>query len=246
METITRALEGRVVIITGASSGIGAATARAMAPLGCRLVLAARAPERLEALAAKLDTESLVVPTDVADAAMVQAMVDRTVARFGRVDVMFANAGIYFPGQFHESDPAAYSRLLAVNVDGVLNCTRAVLPQMKAQGSGDILVTSSIAGHSELRDEPIYSPSKHAVQTFVHTVRRQVAAMGIRVGSIAPGSVATELWGITDPDEIDRLTTQERQYVRAEDVARAVIFMLSQPPHVTIRDLVILPQGQDI
>ena len=246
METITRALEGRVVIITGASSGIGAATARAMAPLGCRLVLVARSPERLEALAAELDTESLVVPTDVADAAMVQAMVDRTIDRFDRVDVMFANAGIYFPGQFHESDPAAYSKLLDVNVDGVLNCTHAVLPQMKAQGSGDILVTSSIAGHSELRDEPIYSPSKHAVQAFVHTVRRQVSAMGIRVGSIAPGSVATELWGITDPDEIDRLTAQERQYVRAEDVARAVIFMLSQPPHVTIRDLVILPQSQDI
>ena len=107
-------------------------------------------------------------------------------------------------------------------------------------------MTSSIAGHSELRDEPIYSPSKHAVQTFVHTVRRQVAAMGIRVGSIAPGSVATELWGITDAGEIDRLADDERTYLRAEDVANAAVFMLSQPPHVTIRDLVILPQAQDI
>jgi ribitol 2-dehydrogenase len=246
MEPLTHVLDGKVVIITGASSGIGAATARALAPLGCRLVLVARSPGRLEALAAELDAKTLVAAADVADPVAVQAMVDRTVEHFGRVDVMFANAGIYFPGRIDEGDPADWSKLLDINIGGVLNCTHAVLAQMKAQGSGDILVTSSIAGHSELRDEPIYSPSKHAVQTFVHTVRRQVAEMGIRVGSIAPGSVATELWGITDPAEIERLTVKERQYVRAEDVAQAVIFMLSQPPHVTIRDLVILPQGQDI
>ncbi len=246
MESSTQDLAGKVVIITGASSGIGAATARALAPLGCRLVLVARSGEKLEALAAELDTETLVAPTDVADAAAVQAMVDRAVDRFGRVDVMFANAGVYFPGQFHEADPAAYATLLEINVTGVFNCAHAVLPLMMEQGSGDLLVTSSIAGHSELRDEPIYSPSKHALQAFVHTVRRQVAASGVRVGEVAPGSVATELWGITDQAEIDRLTEEERRFVRAEDVARVVVFMLSQPPYVTIRDVVILPQGQDI
>ena len=246
MEPETEPLEGKVAIITGASSGIGRAMARALAARGSRLVLVARSREDLEAVAADLDAEALVAPADVADYAAVRAVVDRTVERFGRVDVMFANAGMYFPGQFVDSDPAAWSKLLDVNIDGVLNCAYAVLDQMRAQATGDILVTSSIAGHSELRDEPIYSPSKHAVQTFVHTVRRQVAAMGIRVGSIAPGSVATELWGITDAEEIDRLTDVERTYVRAEDVAEAAVFMLSQPPHVTIRDLVMLPQAQDI
>ena len=246
MEALTQSLQDKVVIITGASSGIGAATARAMAPLGCRLVLVARSAEKLEALAAELKTETLVRPTDVADAAAVKVMVDHAVERFGRVDVMFANAGVYFPGQFHVTEPAAFAKLLEINVTGVLNCAHAVLPLMMEQGSGDLLVTSSIAGHSELRDEPIYSPSKHAIQAFVHTVRRQVASRGVRVGEVAPGSVATELWDITDQAEIDRLTDQERQYVRAEDVARVVLFMLSQPPYVTIRDVVILPQAQDI
>ena len=191
MEATTQSLQGKVVIITGASSGIGAATAIAMAPLGCRLVLVARSREKLEALAADLEAETLVAPTDVADSAAVQAMVERAVERFGRVDVMFANAGVYFPGLFHEADPAAFAELLEINVTGVFNCAHAVLPLMMEQGSGDILVTRSIAGHSELRDEPIYSPSKHALQAFVHTVRRQVAASGVRVGEVAPGSVAT-------------------------------------------------------
>ena len=92
----------------------------------------------------------------------------------------------------------------------------------------------------------MYSASKHAVQTLVHTLRRQVAGHGIRVGAIAPGAVANELWGISDAEEIERLSVGERSYLRSEDVARAVVFMLSQPPHVTIRDLVMLPQSQDL
>jgi ribitol 2-dehydrogenase len=157
-----------------------------------------------------------------------------------------ANAGLYVPGPIDEGDPAAWSTLMDVNVDGVMNCTHAVLPQMKAQGSGDILVTSSISGCVDIDWEPVYSASKHAIQGFVHTVRRQLRGMGIRVGSIAPGQVANELWGITDPGDIARKSTEERHYLRSEDVARAVAFMLAQPPHVTIRDLVILPQSQDI
>jgi len=107
-------------------------------------------------------------------------------------------------------------------------------------------VTSSISGFVDIDWEPIYSASKHAIQGFVHTLRRQVAADGIRVGAIAPGAVANELWGFTDPEEIERLSVAEHGYLRSEDVANAVVFMLSQPPHVTIRDLVMLPQNQDI
>ena len=173
-------------------------------------------------------------------------MVEATIERFGRVDVMFANAGIYIPGKVDEGDPDAWSYLMNVNVDGVLFCAHAVLEQMKAQGSGDILVSSSISGFVDIDWEPIYSASKHAVTGFVHTLRRQVAPMGVRVGLIAPGAVATELWDVTDPDEIDRLADEEHSFIRAEDVARAVVFMLTQPPYVTIRDLVIMPQKQDI
>ena len=239
-------LAGKVVIITGASSGIGAATARALAPLGCKLTLAARSTDRLEALADELGRESvLVLPTDVTVGAQVVRMVEETVAHFGRVDVLFANAGIYIPGQAAEGDPDASANLMDVNIDGVLRGVHAVLPHMMAQKSGDILVTSSISGFVDIHWEPVYSASKHAIQGFVHTLRRQVAGHNIRVGAIAPGMVANELWGFTDPAGIAEMV-EKHASLTSEDVAEAVIFMLSRPPHVTIRDLVMLPQNQDL
>ena len=239
-------LSGKVVIITGASSGIGAATARLLAEYGCKLTLAARSESKLQALAESLETETLVMPTDVTIPADIVKMVEQTVATFGRIDVMFANAGIYIPGEVEAGDPDAWSNLLNVNIDGVLRCVHAVLPHMKAQQSGDILVTSSISGFIDIHWEPIYSASKHAIQGFVHTLRRQVAKDGIRVGAIAPGAVANELWGFSDPATIEKVSLEEHGYLRSEDVAQAVAFMLAQPPHVTIRDLVMLPQKQDL
>lgn len=242
---MTHPLMGKVILITGASSGIGAATARALAPLGCKLVLAARSAEKLNTLAAELGSNALAVPTDVTIGADVVQMVEKSVAHFGRVDVLFANAGIYIPGQVAEGDPEAWANLMNINVDGVFRCVHAVLPHMQAQKAGDILVTSSISGFIDIHWEPIYSASKHAIQGFVHTLRRQVAADGIRVGAIAPGRTANELWGVNSKDEIDRRVA-EHTSLRSEDVAEAVIFMLSRPPHVTIRDLVMLPQNQDL
>ena len=238
-------LDGKVVIITGASTGIGAASARALSKLGCRLTLAARSADKLDALAAELGANALAVPTDITVAADVANMVDKTVAQFGRVDVLFANAGIYIPGQVAEGDPDAWANLMNVNVDGVLRSVHAVLPHMMAQKSGDILVTSSISGFIDIQWEPIYSASKHAIQGFVHTLRRQVLKDGIRVMAVAPGMVANELWGFYEQAKIDKIVA-DRGAIRSEDVADAVVFMLSQPPHVTIRDLVMLPQGQDL
>ncbi len=238
-------LAGKVVLITGASSGIGAATARALARLGCRLTLAARSADKLAALADELGPDALAVPTDVTQGADAARMVDRTLERFGRMDVLFANAGIYIRGPIEESGPDDWARLLDVNVNGVLRGVHAVLPHLTAQGSGDILVTSSISGFVDIHGEPIYSASKHAIQGLVHTLRRQVAPSGVRVMSLAPGMVANELWDITDEAEIARRVA-ERSCLRSEDVAEAAVFMLSQPPHVTIRDLVMLPQGQDL
>lgn len=238
-------LSGKVIIITGASSGIGAATARALARLGCKLTLAARSADKLRVLAEELTPAALDVPTDITVGSGVTRMVARTQEQFGRVDVLFANAGIYIPGQVAEGDPDAWAELMDVNIDGVLRCVHAVLPHMMAQQSGDILITSSISGFIDIHWEPVYSASKHAIQGFVHTLRRQVASSGIRVGAIAPGMVANELWGITEAAEIDKLVS-EHACLRSEDVAEAVVFMLSQPPHVTIRDLVMLPQNQDL
>ena len=238
-------LSGKVVIITGASRGIGAAAARALAPLGCKLTLAARSADRLRALAQELGAAALDVPTDITRGPDVERMVTSTLDRFGRVDVLFANAGIYIPGEVAEGDPDAWAALMDVNIDGVLRSVRAVLPHMMAQRSGDILVTSSISGHVDIVWEPIYSMSKHAVQTFVHTLRRQAASHNIRVGAIAPGMVANELWNIVGEEDIAQRVAAHAS-LRCEDVAEAVVFMLSRPPHVTIRDLVMLPQAQDL
>ena len=160
------------------------------------------------------------------------------------MDALCANAGIYVPGEFADGDIEALTRMLNINVDAVLRCAHQVIPQMKRQGEGDIVVTSSISGFMDVHWEPIYSASKHAVQTFVHTVRRQLAGDGIRVMSLAPGQVANPLWGFHEAADIERVSAGERTHLTSEDCAEALAYMLSQPRHVTIRDLVILPQNQ--
>ena len=239
---MSQSLAGKVAIITGASSGIGEAAARLLAQQGCKLTLAARSVDKMQALAAELPADTLVVRADMTQPADISAMVERTLERFGRVDILLANAGIWIRGQFAEGDLDVYSTLLKINVDGVLRCVHAVIPQMKKQGKGDIIVTSSISGHHDLHGEPVYSASKNAVQTFVHTVRRQLAPAGIRVMSLAPGPVANPMQGLHDPNDIRRVSEEDRDYLTSVDCAEALLYMLTRPPHVTIRDLVMLPQ----
>ena len=238
-------LSGKVVIITGASSGIGAAAARELVRLGCKVALVARSAEKLSVLAEELGQAAIALPADITSGLDVGRMVEGTLKRFGRIDVLFANAGVYVPGQFAEGNQDALAHMMDVNVNGVLRCMHVVLPHMIAQRSGDVVVTSSISGHIDIHWEPVYSASKHAVEVLVHTLRRQVAAHGVRVGALAPGMVANELWGITTQEEVDRLVG-ERTALRCEDVVEALVFMLSRPPNVTIRDLVMLPQSQDL
>ena len=242
---MNQSIRGKVAIVTGASSGIGRAIVRLFAAEGARLALAARSTDKLEKLAGEIGPAPLILSIDLAQPAEVERMVAETLAHFGRVDVLMANAGVYVPGEAAEGDPDAWDNLIAVNVSSVFRSVHAVLPGMIAQRSGDIVVTSSIAGHQALREEPVYSASKHAVQTFVHTVRRQVAPHNIRIGAVAPGTVLNELWGVTDPAEVDRLAGL-REGLRSEDVAEACLWVLTRPPNVTIRDLVMLPQNQDI
>ena len=238
-------LAGKVVIVTGASSGIGAATARELARLGCKVVLAARSEEKLRALEREIGAAALAVPADTTSGPDVSRLVSGAINRFGRIDILFANAGIYIPGQFADGDPDALARLIDVNVNGVLRCTREVVPHMRRQRSGDILVTSSISGHMDIQWEPVYSASKHAVQTLVHTLRRQLAADGIRVGAVAPGMVANELWGITTPEEVEKHVAAHSA-LRCEDIVDAVVFFLTRPPHVNVREIVMIAQREDL
>jgi ribitol 2-dehydrogenase len=239
-------LSGRVALITGASSGIGRALAHALAAEGVKLALVGRSAERLQAVAKKLSTvESLVLPADLAKPVDVDRVASESLARFGRIDILLANAGLYNPGKVVEGNADTWDEMLAVNVNSVFRLCRAVLPHMIKDRSGDIVVTSSIAGHQVIPGEAVYAATKHAVQAFVHDLRRQVAPHNVRVGSVAPGTVLNELWGYRAPAEIDaKVVTHEG--LRSEDVAEAVLFMLTRPPNVTIRDLVILPQNQDI
>ena len=242
---MAQSLSGKIMIITGASSGIGRETARRFAPEGVKLVLVARSADKLSALAGELGGDTLAIPADLTRPADVDAMLAKTLERFGRVDILFANAGSYVAGDVAEGDPDAWDRIIGINVNGVFRAVRAVLPGMIERRSGDIVVTSSISGHQAIHWEPVYSATKHAVQSFVHGVRRQVAPHNVRIGSLAPGMVLNELWGVTDPAEIERRVAAHGG-LRSEDVAEALHFMVTRPAHVTIRDLVILPQNQDL
>jgi ribitol 2-dehydrogenase len=234
---------GKSVVITGASSGIGKATAKLLAANGARVVLVARSFDKLQSLAKEI--EAFPIACDVTSLDSVKKMIDVALQHCGRVDALFANAGIYLSGDVVDGSPDAWSQLIDVNVKGVMHSVHAVLPHMLAQGVGDILVCSSISGHQAIHWEPVYSASKHAVQSFVHGLRRQLLNKGIRVGSVAPGMVLNELWGIHDQAEINRRAALG-EGLRSEDVAEAVLFMLTRPSNVTIRDLVMLPRTQDL
>ncbi len=242
----TTTLEGRVALLTGASSGIGLAAAQALAAAGCAVVAVARDEARLAALAAAHPGRVSTITADVSDPDAAQRIVDETLRRHGRLDIVLPNAGIYVGGDLVDATVEQISALIATNVTGVMALVRAALPPLLAQGSGDILVTSSVSGHQDIEWEPVYSASKHAVQSFVHTVRRQYADSGVRIGAIAPGVVLNPLWGFAhgSPEEEERIS--EGTGIRSSDVADAMLFMLTRPAHVVVRDLVLLPTGQPI
>ena len=240
-----QSVRDKVMVITGASSGIGRATARLFAAEGAMLALIARSGDKLTTLAKEIGGEPFVAATDITRAGAAEATLSSIEQHFGRIDILFANAGSYVAGDAVEGDPEEWDRVIALNVNAVFRCVRAVLPAMIARRSGDIVVTSSISGHQAIHWEPVYSATKHAVQSFVHGVRRQIAPHNVRIGSLAPGMVLNELWGLTDQEEIERRVAAHSG-LRSEDVAEALLFMLTRPANVTIRDLVMLPQNQDL
>jgi ribitol 2-dehydrogenase len=242
---MNQSLNGKIAIVTGASSGIGRAVAYELAKHGVKQVLTARSKDRLVALADDLDTEAIIVAADMTSPKDIRSIVEQAIAEFGRIDILLANAGIYISGDIIIGEPDAWDQLISTNVTGVFRLVHAVLPHLVSQRSGDILVTSSISGHQAIQWEPIYSASKHAIQSFVHGLRRQLLTSGIRVGAVAPGMVLNELWGMIDPAEIDRKVEQGAG-LRSEDVAEAITFMLTRPQNVTVRDLVMLPRAQDL
>lgn len=238
-------LDGKVAAVTGGASGIGLACARAMLDASATVVLVDRAAERLDALCAGLGPRAIPVVTDLLDPSSVDRMLPQILDRTGTLDIFHANAGSYVGGDVVEGDPDAWDRMLNLNVNACFRSIRAVLPHFVERGTGDIIVTSSVAGVVPVVWEPVYTASKHAVQAFVHTVRRQVAKHGIRVGAVLPGPVVTALlddWPQAKMEE----ALANGSLMQPEEVAAAVLFMLSRPRNVTIRDLVILPNAVDL
>ena len=170
----------------------------------------------------ELGPNTVAIAADMTSPKDIRSLVDRTMDHFGRLDILVANAGIYIPGNVIDGDPDAWDQLINTNVTGVFRLVHAALPCLLSQNAGDILVTSSISGHQAIHWEPIYSASKHAIQAFVHGLRRQLLTTGVRVGAVAPGMVLNELWGMTDPAEIEQKVTQGAG-LRSEDVAEAII-----------------------
>ena len=238
-------LSGRVAAITGAASGIGLACARTLIGAGVTVVLVDRAGDRLREVCAELGPQAIPLVVDLMQPRQVEGMVAQILERTGRLDIFHANAGSYVGGDVAEGDPDAWDRMLTLNINAAFRSVRAVLPQMIAQNSGDIIMTSSIAGLVPVVWEPIYTASKHAVQAFTHTVRRQVARHGIRVGAVAPGPVYTALVSDWPQAKLDEELARGG-LIDPGEVAEAVLFMLSRPRHVTIRDLVLLPPANDL
>lgn len=238
-------LSGKVVAITGAASGIGLACAKACIAAGARVALVDRDADALDRVCADLGDAALPVVTDLTDKASVARMLPAILDKAGRLDVFHANAGAYVGGDVLEADPDAWDQMLNLNINAAFRSVHAVLPHLAKQGSGDVILTSSIAGVIPVVWEPIYTASKHAVQAFTHTVRRQMSRHGVRVGAILPGPVVTALLDEWPKAKLDQALA-DGSLMQPQEVADCVVFMLTRPSNVTIRDLVLLPNAVDL
>jgi ribitol 2-dehydrogenase len=241
---VANKLAGKVAAVTGAASGIGLATCQAMLKAGATVVMVDRNKRALNEITARLGKNALAQVTDLLDDQSCGTMVSDILAKTNKIDILYCNAGSYIGGELAETNEESIDRMLNLNVNAVVKNVHAVLPHMKARRTGDIIVTSSLAGHSAIVHEPVYSASKWAITCFVQTMRRQLNKHGIRVGQVSPGPVNSALladWS----EEMLRATIEAGAVIEPSEVAEAVMFMLTRPRNVTIRDVIILPTNVD-
>jgi NADP-dependent 3-hydroxy acid dehydrogenase YdfG len=246
---MTEGIQNKVVVITGASSGLGEATARHLARAGAKLVLGARRLDRLEALSKELSLgRSAAVKTDVTDPAQVKELVDHAVRTHGRIDVLLNNAGLMPHSPLDRLKIDDWNRTIDVNIKGVLYGIAAALPYMKQQKAGHIINVSSVAGHKVGVGNAVYAATKHAVRALSEGLRQEVKPYNIRTTVISPGAVATELPNsITEPDVSESIHTfYETFAIPADSFARAVAFAISQPDEVDINEILFRPTRQEL
>lgn len=244
-------LQGKVALITGASSGIGAATALKLAANGAKVGLAARRTERLEALVAEIEKaggQGIALEMDVVDSASVASGVAKLAEAFGTIDILFNNAGLMPLSDIDALKTDEWHRMVDVNIKGVLNTTAAVLPHMIGRKSGHIVNTSSIAGRKVFAGLSVYCATKHAITALSDGMRIELGKKhNIRVTCVQPGAVETELYDqISDPAarrQMEELKTQ-MEFLKAEDIAETVLFALQSPRHVDIAEVFVMPTQQ--
>ncbi|RQS35434.1 SDR family NAD(P)-dependent oxidoreductase [Burkholderia sp. Bp8992] len=239
-------ISGKVVVITGASSGLGAETARHLANQGAKVVLGARRLDRLEALANELGLDAkAIVQTDVTDRSQVKTLVDRAVELYGRIDVMLNNAGLMPSSMLDKLKIDEWDRMIDVNIKGVLYGIAATLPHMQSQKSGQIINVSSVAGHKVGPGGAVYAGTKWAVRAISEGLRQEVKPWNIRTTIVSPGAVATELIDtITDQDIATGMAKTYENAIPASSFARVVAFAISQPEDVDINEVLFRPTTQ--
>lgn len=243
-------LNGKVALVTGASSGIGEATALALAAEGAYVAMAARRHERLEELAKQIEDnggQAMPIIADVADEKQANDMVHTANGRWGHLDIVVNNAGLMLLGPIGGADTEDWRRMVSVNLLGLMYTTHAVLPVLKGQRSGHIVNISSVAGRTARAGSGVYNATKWGVGAFSEALRQEVYSDGIRVTIIEPGAVATELTEhITNPDA--KRETQEwvhsLRQLQSEDIAAAILYAVTQPEHVNVNEILIRPTDQ--
>ena len=250
-----RPLDGAVALVTGASSGIGEATALALAAHGATVAIAARRRDRLESLAERLEgngATALVIEADLTDPTQAEAAINRTAAELGRLDILVNNAGMMLLGPVVEADTAQWWRMLDINVKALLYCANAALPHLLGAAQdgprnvADMVNVSSVAGRTVRRGSAVYNLTKHGVGAFTESLRQEVAGRHVRASLVEPGATATELRS-HNTQEIQDMQAQRFAGVRtmdADDIADAILYIVTRPWHVAVNEILIRPTEQ--
>src|SRR3954452_6223412 len=247
--SVREVLEGKAVAITGASSGIGEATALAYAERGASVALAARRSDRVEALAKRIEDEggrAVALPTDVGDERQARAFIEHAYEHLGRLDILVNNAGLMLLGPVEGADTEQWRQMVHVNVMGVLYCTHAVLPLMRQQSGGHIVNVSSVAGRRAGMGAAVYNLTKFGLNGFSEALRQEALHMGVRVTIVEPGFVETELQGHNAGNAMvmaamEKARERIGQVLRSEDIATAIVGATEQPEHVNVSEVLVVP-----
>jgi NADP-dependent 3-hydroxy acid dehydrogenase YdfG len=249
---MTARLENTVAMVTGASSGIGAATAKWLAAEGATVSLVARRTDRMEAIAAEIGGgQALVIEADVTRQDQASAAVDRTVSELGRLDILINNAGVMLLGPVVDAPLVEWQQMVELNVLGALYCAHAALPHLieaaasGSRGASDLVNISSVAGRAARIGNGVYSLTKHGLGAFSESMRQELASRHVRVSLVEPGATATELASHNRAEILESIRSQFGQTMTAEDIADAIGYIVTRPAHVAINELLIRPTEQE-